>query len=411
MSCNITVQDLGKVYPLARSGASFDLMRSDSSTEAILNPTVADTVKEALAGVSFTIHDGERVGFIGENGAGKSTLLQILAGVTQPSSGKLNILGQVHAVLTLGMGLREELSGRENLYLDGEIQGKTRAEIDGMIDEMIEFIDIGEFIDKPVRTYSSGMKARLTFASLIFVDPEILLIDEALGAGDYKFNAKASKVIKDLCNRGKIVIVVSHGLEVIVDLCTRCIWLDHGKIVQDGDPAEVTEAYRAWVRKRDEKIAYEKFSNEISCQSQDDTCEISLLEIGMASSARNIVFTGEDVWIRIKWRLNRKINNPDFRISFERMDGLLVAQQNLTEADVAVDELHYSGDKKLLMSPFLPRDGTYKLTVEFLEEMNVVSVRSIIFKVIDDRKFKGGSPVLRASMTVNVQSLSQDAAS
>ncbi len=385
MCCNIVARGLRKVYKL-HSG--------DQAHGASL--------KVAIDDVDFEIREGERVGFIGENGAGKSTLLKMIAGVSQPTSGHLDVRGHVHAVLTLGMGLREDLTGRENLYLDGEVQGKSRSELDAIIDKMIEFVDIGEFIDRPVRTYSSGMKARLTFASLVFVEPEILLIDEALGAGDHKFNAKAAKVIKDLCRRGKIVLIVSHGLASIVELCNRCIWLHEGRIMMDGDPVQVTEAYRKWVRDRDEEDARERFSRDVASHSHDGVSRFTALEVGMASSSRSLLVTAEDAWIRLAWSFSRPHDASDVRIRIERMDGVLVADQTLDES-FGDDLLQQHGELYLAMDPLLLRGGYYKLLVSLESgRERSLATRSIVFKVVDTEEFVGGEPVLRTGLRLDV---------
>ncbi|MDR1360655.1 MAG: ATP-binding cassette domain-containing protein [Deltaproteobacteria bacterium] len=205
----------------------------------------------ALAGISLNIREGERVGVIGHNGAGKSTLLKIIAGLAAPSSGAVRVQGRVNCVLTLGVSLREDLTGRENICLDGELAGRTDNDIRAVMEEIIDFAELGEFIDRPVRTYSSGMKARLAFSLITTIRPEILLIDEALSAGDAAFNLKASRRIKEICAQGKILVLVSHSLPAIADMCDRCLWLDHGRLIMDGPPEEVARAYLAEVEKRE----------------------------------------------------------------------------------------------------------------------------------------------------------------
>ena len=200
-------------------------------------------IKAAVAGLTLSMEAGERVGIIGPNGAGKSTLLHMIAGIGTPSSGSVIVDGKVTSILTLGIGVREEMTGRENIYLDGELQGKTRHQVDEVIDAIVDFAELGEFIDRPVRTYSTGMKSRLSFAMISHVNPEILLIDEALSAGDAAFSVKATAKIREICARGKIVLLVSHSLGAIRDMCNRCIWMEEGAIIMDGSPGEVTRAY------------------------------------------------------------------------------------------------------------------------------------------------------------------------
>ena len=199
--------------------------------------------KVAVQTTTLTVHAGERLGIIGPNGAGKSTLLRIMAGLADPSSGQIDVEGRVTAIFTLGLGLREDLRGRENIYVDGELQGKSRAEVAEVVDDIIAFTDIGEFIDRPVRTYSTGMKSRLAFAMLIHINPEILIIDEALSAGDCLFAAKAYRKMQEICDRGMITIIVSHTMQNVLDLCTRCLWMENGRVVMDGDAAEIGRAH------------------------------------------------------------------------------------------------------------------------------------------------------------------------
>src|SRR6185503_15052818 len=154
--------------------------------------------------------------------------------------------------MTLGTVLREEATGRENIYIDAEVQGKTRTEVAPLVDRIIDFSELGTFIDLPVRTFSSGMKARLAFSMLAFIEPEILIIDEVLSVGDAGFSRKAGARMQELARAGRIVLVVSHGMRSIVDMCSRCLWLDGGRIVMDGDPRAVTAAYEQSVRAADD---------------------------------------------------------------------------------------------------------------------------------------------------------------
>ena len=254
----------------------------------------------AVDGVSLEIANGERVGIIGRNGAGKSTLLHLIAGITTPSSGSIDVTGKVTAVMTLGIGLREEATGRENIYLDGEVQGVARSHIDAALDDVISFSDLGKFIDYPVRTYSTGMKARLAFSMITHLEPEILIIDEALSAGDAAFSAKATRRIKELCKRGKIVIVVSHGMGTINDICNRCLWMDAGRIEMDGKPVDVTQAYIEAVREADEKALLEKFGRDTGCRSLLTGWTLCAPEILIQDQTRQIIPVGADVIFSIR---------------------------------------------------------------------------------------------------------------
>lgn len=207
----------------------------------------------ALKDISIEVKEGERVGIIGHNGAGKTTLLSIIAGLLNQDAGERQVNGKVNPVMNIGTGIREDLTGLENIYLTGELNGKSKQEINELVPEIIEFTDIGEFIHYPLRTYSSGMKARLAFSMISFIDPEILIIDEVLGVGDKDFAAKSFEKIMQLCNKGKILLAVSHSMDTIKRLTTRCILLEKGRIVRDGPTAMVVDEYLKQVELRKEK--------------------------------------------------------------------------------------------------------------------------------------------------------------
>jgi len=197
----------------------------------------------ALREVSFAVREGEVVGVIGRNGAGKSTLLKLLARITEPSAGRAAIHGRVGSLLEVGTGFHPELTGRENIYLNGSILGMGRAEIDRKFDAIVAFAEVERFLDTPVKRYSSGMHVRLAFAVAAHLEPEILLVDEVLAVGDAAFQKKCLGQMEDAARGGRTVLVVSHQLPVIRALCGRALLLDGGRIVDDGEPAEVIEAY------------------------------------------------------------------------------------------------------------------------------------------------------------------------
>src|SRR5215472_15286398 len=197
----------------------------------------------ALDDVSFEVERGQVLGIIGANGAGKSTLLKIITGVLDVTAGTVDVSGRVTAILELGLGFNPEHSGRDNIYLSGMLYGMPRAEIDRKLESIIDFSGLRAFIEQPVKTYSSGMHARLAFSIATAVDPEILIIDEALAAGDAMFVQKSMRRIRQLCAGGRTVLVVSHGTALLAQLCRNVLWLDNGRIRMSGPALAVVQAY------------------------------------------------------------------------------------------------------------------------------------------------------------------------
>ena len=197
----------------------------------------------ALDDVSFSVYPGESVGIVGFNGAGKSTLLRIIAGITTPTSGNVVIHGRYGELFALNSGFNKDLSGRKNIYLLAAIKGIRESEIEKKIDEIIEFSELGDFIDQPVKVYSSGMRGRLGFSILIHLLPDIIFIDEALATGDRKFQEKCQAKLGELLSDGKTLVMVSHAAGILKATCTRAIWLDGGKLVMDGEDNDVVAAY------------------------------------------------------------------------------------------------------------------------------------------------------------------------
>jgi len=199
--------------------------------------------KRALTDISFTIKDGERVGIVGHNGAGKSTLLRVLAGILPASGGSVDVRGAVAPLFEFATGFEMELTGYENIRIRGLLQGLSSEQIKERMPGIAEFSELGEALGQPVRTYSSGMFIRIAFSTATAIDPEILLIDEAFGAGDQHFSAKSAKRMRELMNRGRVLVFTSHNLDLLKSLCNRVIWLRQGQIVMDGPTDEVLESY------------------------------------------------------------------------------------------------------------------------------------------------------------------------
>jgi ABC-type polysaccharide/polyol phosphate transport system ATPase subunit len=199
----------------------------------------------ALRGISLMVNPGDVIGLIGRNGAGKTVTLKTIAGIIGADRGSLTVRGKVACLLSFGIGFNPTLSGRENIYLNGSILGLSRKAIDERLPDVVAFSELGEFIDAPVRTYSVGMRGRLGFSIAIHIDPDILVLDEVLGVGDAAFAAKAGTILDRFRSERKAVIVATHNMDLVRRSCNRAIWIDSGKIVQEGEPVDVTNAYMA----------------------------------------------------------------------------------------------------------------------------------------------------------------------
>jgi len=201
----------------------------------------------ALDSLTFDVEKGATLGVVGHNGAGKSTLLRIAAGILQPSEGVATMRGEIAPIIELGTGFEFELSGRENIFFNGALLGRSWGHMNDRVNEIIDFSELGDFIDHPIRTYSTGMVARLAFAIATTIDADILMLDEVLSVGDQRFQAKCNRRMQDFKKQGVTTILVSHSLDSIKQNCTECLWLDHGRTKGMGSAEEIVSDYRAWV--------------------------------------------------------------------------------------------------------------------------------------------------------------------
>jgi len=239
----IKTEHIGKKYVIKHNREASGLPAGKSSR--IFNALKRQTAEDfwALKDINFEIKQGERIGIIGKNGAGKSTLLKLLSRITEPTEGRIELLGKISAMLEVGTGFNPELTGRENVYLNGAILGMSKTEIDGKFDKIVEFSEIGKFIDTPVKRYSSGMYVRLAFAVASHLDPDILIIDEVLAVGDQKFRQKCLNRMNEIAESDKTIICVSHQMNVIRELCGRVMVLQNGELIYDGEPEEGIKLY------------------------------------------------------------------------------------------------------------------------------------------------------------------------
>ena len=284
-------------------------------------PANGDSTFWALRDVSFEIRAGEIVGLIGRNGAGKSTVLKILSRITEPTDGVAEIHGRVGSLLEVGTGFHPELTGRENIFLNGAILGMKKAEIDCKFDEIGAFAEVEKFLDTPVKHYSSGMYLRLAFAVAAHLEPEILLIDEVLAVGDAAFQQKCLGKMGDVAHSGRTVLFVSHNMGAVQDLCNRVIWINDGLVMADGQPDEVTQAYMATLKK-----------NSFHYFSRGHSLTIEKVELKNSNGESGIQFRpGEDLIVEICFQAARPIKRPYIWITVEGLRGSCFAANMLLD--------------------------------------------------------------------------------
>ncbi len=236
----IQLEDINLVFKVWKEKRIKDIIIPGSNK---FNDYEIDGTVHAIKNMSLTLKDGERLGVIGHNGAGKSTFLKMIAGIYPPTSGELKVEGRISSMFELATGFEMEQSGWDNIYLRGLMLGESPDEIKTKMKEIAEFSELGNFLNMPVKYYSSGMFIRLAFAVSTAIRPDILLLDEVVAAGDAGFLEKATKRLKDMVDVSKIMILVTHSMDSAIDMCTRCIWLGRGEIIMDGKPEEVVNSY------------------------------------------------------------------------------------------------------------------------------------------------------------------------
>ena len=298
------------------SGDAIDLTLADVWKGYRRNPRRNAQVFWALREISFGVPRGGAVGIIGRNGAGKSTLLKLLAGITAPTRGRIVIHGTVAALIEVGSGFHPELTGRENVFLSGAILGMSRREIAAKLDSIVEFAGVGDFIDTPVKWYSSGMYVRLGFAVAAHLEADILLVDEVLAVGDAEFQVKCLQRIQELRDRGVTSIFISHDLTAVERLCGSAILLEAGKIVVTGPPAMVVAAYHRRL------ALWDPASGETTIDSPKSGVAVTNVSLSAAGEANAVAFTtGAPLTIAVRYAAARPIANVEFEVRYYSSDG------------------------------------------------------------------------------------------
>ncbi|MBP1991150.1 ABC transporter ATP-binding protein [Paenibacillus eucommiae] len=335
----------------------------------------------AVRDISFQVNKGETLGILGKNGSGKSTLLKMITGVLTPSAGKITVNGKISALLELGAGFNVDYTGLENIYLNGTIMGYSKEEMNQKLDDILSFADIGDFIHQPVKIYSSGMFARLAFAVAINVDPDILIVDEALAVGDVAFQAKCYKKFNEFREEGKTILFVSHSLDTIIQYCTRAILINKGNFIADGSPKQIVDEYKKLLVKMDGTIKPTTTGNTIHAQNAlwkssyklniDPTLygdrRAEIIDFGIFDAKDCItenVLSDELISIKMRVKFNIPISNPIFAFTIKDLKGLELAGTNTLYEQYEPAE--YGVNQEIIISftqriPF--HNGNYTLSL------------------------------------------------
>ena len=344
----------------------------------------------ALKGVDFEIPFGSTFGIIGSNGSGKSTLLKCLAGILSPDKGSVSCNGRMAALLELGAGFHPDLSGRENIYLNGAILGMTRSEIDRKLEEIIDFSGLEKFVDTPVKNYSSGMVVRLGFAVATNVDPEILIIDEVLAVGDESFQHRCHEKIESFRQEGRTIILVSHGLMQVAQLCSTVAWLEKGVIQEIGPSYEVIGKYAG-----QSHDAAPKIEGEIGERWGSHEAEITRAEFVNADGVPvHVLKTGEPISLQIDYTAHMPIKEPVFGIRITHLHGTTVWGSNTKRMGFQPATLNNSGTITLNIPELPILAGTYDLTVALTDQHETYEYdhweRRVRFDVVQYNSFDEG---------------------
>jgi len=393
-SIAIDARDVTKVYRKFAHRKQFATIKSALLSGSLVRDLRPDETFAALRGISFQVPAGCTYGIIGRNGSGKSTMLKCVAGISRPTTGSVTVNGRISALIELGAGFHPEISGRENVFINGIMLGLTRKEIARRFDEIVEFAELEDFIDAPVKTYSSGMYMRLGFAVAIHVDPDVLLIDEVLAVGDEGFTHKCLDKFGDFRRRGKTVLLVTHSLALVERFCDEALWIDGGLGRAHGDPRRVVGAYITDVEKSEERaiaaadaraqehaeaepVAEPAISDPVAAaETPDDGFKASegrwgsreveitgVNLIGEDGQPGHVFHSGEAVTIELSVTANHLVTDFAFGVGLFSADGICCYGTNTDIADLKSIELSGNGTARFIIESLDLVEGTYKLDV------------------------------------------------
>ncbi len=394
----IEVRNVSKVYRRYGRRRQFATLKSAILSGSFVTDLKADESFEALHDVSFDVAAGRTYGIIGPNGSGKSTMLKCVAGITRPTKGSVTVNGRVSALIELGAGFHPEISGRENVFINGIMLGLSKKEIAKRFDEIVEFAELADFIDAPVKTYSSGMYMRLGFAVAIHVDPDVLLVDEVLAVGDAGFTHKCLDKFSDFRRRGKTILLVTHSLGLVERFCDEALWFDRGRVRATGDPRRVVGAYVTAVEKGEEaQLAAEdaKARESVShpATPAPDEAPNDPVTVGgdatpqdmfLASAGRwgsreaeitGVTFLGEDgtpghvfpsgeqLTVRLAVRAEAPVTDFVFGFGLFNVDGVCCYGTNTDLEELDPEKISGTGQVDFVIDSLDLTEGTYKVDV------------------------------------------------
>src|ERR1043166_8057367 len=377
MTSAIELASVSKVYR-RYSGRQFATLKSALLRRSLLRDLRPDEAFVALKDVSFKVAKGSTFGVIGRNGSGKSTALKLVAGITKPTSGSLRVDGRISALIELGAGFHPEISGRENVFINGIMLGLSKREIEARFDDIVDFAELEEFIDAPVKTYSSGMYMRLCFAVAINVDPDVLLVDEVLAVGDESFSHKCLDKFAEFRRRGKTVLIVTHSLTLVERLCDEAVWLDAGEKQLDGDPKRVVDGYLTAVDRADkQQMAAGTAKAVTSAKPMELTgdmfqavegrwgsreIEIADVQLTGADGLPSFGFhTGDPVAIKFRVRSSQPVGDFAFGVGIFNADGICCFGTNTTIEEMTSERIDGEGLVTFAIEHLDLVEGTYKL--------------------------------------------------
>jgi homopolymeric O-antigen transport system ATP-binding protein len=387
----VRVEGLGKRYHIARPGAprAIDYVRRPGW--ALRQPKALEF--DALHDVTFDVHEGEVFGIIGRNGAGKSTLLKILSRITAPTAGRAAIAGRVASLLEVGTGFHPELTGRENVYLNGMLMGMRSRQVDAAFGDICEFAGIGDYIDTPIKRYSSGMQLRLAFAVAAHLAADTIVVDEVLAVGDAEFQAKCTTAMRDAAGRGRTTLFVSHNLSAIENLCTRVLWLDRGKVVRIGPAGDVVREYLSGA-----SAAAGDILEYQAPPHRAGGSPVQLLRATLTGTGSHAIMQGNDLSLAVRLLVQEPVRRLNLSVAIATVEGTLLATVSNMDVREEWDLQPGTYDVRVRLSDvrLLPRQHSLTLRTSLAFGADVCEHLQdvLVFHVLERDVLGAGVPLL-----------------